>query len=130
MKQKIVQATEAMLKQDLHDILIAVQNAINHGACVDGIYGVPRGGLPIAVLLSNRLGLPLLMAPTKQCIVCDDILDSGKMMDVLYEKYCRDSSSRIFVWYINEERKAECRERQIYYVRTKKAKDWVQFFWE
>ena len=42
-----------------------------------GIYGFPRGGLVLAVKLSHILKLPLLMAPSPGCIVCDDISDSG-----------------------------------------------------
>ena len=42
-----------------------------------GVYGFPRGGLVLAVKLSHILNLPLLMAPSPGCIVCDDISDSG-----------------------------------------------------
>lgn len=45
-----------------------------------GVYGFPRGGLVLAVKLSHALGLPLLMAPAKGCIVCDDISDSGETL--------------------------------------------------
>ena len=48
------------------------------------IYGLPRGGLPIAVMLSHRLDLPLLMnyydrkiVTDKQILVVDDIADTG-----------------------------------------------------
>tara|TARA_Y100000034_G_C6772961_1_gene344928 strand:+ start:405 stop:842 length:438 start_codon:yes stop_codon:yes gene_type:complete len=52
---------------------------------IGAIYGVPRGGLPIAVSLSHRLGLPLLMnyadkklvAKGKKVLVVDDIADTG-----------------------------------------------------
>lgn len=128
-RPKIIQATEAMLKKDLSDILAVALKAVHEG-CVDGIYGIPRGGLPLAVLLSNRLSLPLLMAPTKQCIVVDDIFDTGVLGRVLVDKYCTGGKSKLIVWWINEDRATECRENQIYYCRTKKAKDWVKFFWE
>ena len=45
-----------------------------------GVYGFPRGGLPLAVKLSHLLKLPLLAAPTKGCIVCDDISDTGETL--------------------------------------------------
>jgi hypoxanthine phosphoribosyltransferase len=44
---------------------------------VVGIYGIPRGGLVLAVMLSHRLNVPLLLAPCKDCIVIDDIADTG-----------------------------------------------------
>ena len=48
------------------------------------VYGLPRGGLPIAVSLSHRLDLPLLMdyydrkiVTDKKILVVDDIADTG-----------------------------------------------------
>lgn len=41
------------------------------------IYGIPRGGLPLAVALSHRLDLPLTTVPTPETLVVDDISDSG-----------------------------------------------------
>ncbi|MEM4330894.1 MAG: GNAT family N-acetyltransferase [Candidatus Pacearchaeota archaeon] len=43
----------------------------------DGIYGVPRGGLIIAVCLSHSLNLPVLFYPTKNTFVVDDLSDNG-----------------------------------------------------
>jgi len=45
-----------------------------------GVYGFPRGGLVLAVKLSHALNLPLLMAPAKNCIICDDISDTGETL--------------------------------------------------
>ena len=47
------------------------------GMKFDGIYGVPRGGLIPAVMLSHYLQLPLLLYPTKKTLVVDDISDTG-----------------------------------------------------
>ena len=51
---------------------------------IGAIYGLPRDGLPIAVSLSHRLGLPILMnyydrklATKKKILVVDDIADTG-----------------------------------------------------
>ena len=43
-----------------------------------GEYGLPRGGLVFAVMLSHRLDIPLLNAPAKGCLIVDDICDSGE----------------------------------------------------
>jgi len=45
-----------------------------------GVCSLPRGGLPLAVLLSHRMDIPLLLAPTKGCIIIDDIADTGKSL--------------------------------------------------
>lgn len=42
-----------------------------------GVYGLPRGGLVLAVMVSHRLDVPLLMAPAKDCLIVDDVCDSG-----------------------------------------------------
>lgn len=47
---------------------------------VKGVYGPPRGGLVFAVMLSHRMGIPVLMAPCDGCIIVDDICDSGKTL--------------------------------------------------
>ena len=44
---------------------------------IDSIYGIPRGGLIPAVLLSHKLGLPLVQKPKSNSLVVDDISDSG-----------------------------------------------------
>ena len=51
---------------------------------IGAVYGLPRGGLPIAVSLSHSLGLPLLMdyydrkiVTNKKILVVDDIADAG-----------------------------------------------------
>ena len=45
------------------------------------VYGVPRGGLVLAVKLSHLLGIPLLLSRddiTRDTLVVDDIIDQGK----------------------------------------------------
>lgn len=46
----------------------------------DGVYGIPAGGLVLAVYLHYRLKLPLMLAPTKSSLVVDDIVDTGFTM--------------------------------------------------
>lgn len=42
-----------------------------------GIYGIPRGGLIIATLLSYKTNIPLLLAPQGNCLVVDDDMSTG-----------------------------------------------------
>jgi len=44
---------------------------------IDSIYGIPRGGLIPAVILSHKLSLPLVSTPNENTLVVDDISDSG-----------------------------------------------------
>ena len=42
-----------------------------------GIYGVPRGGLCLAVALSHKLNIKLISEPLKNSLVVDDIYETG-----------------------------------------------------
>ena len=42
-----------------------------------GIYGVPRGGLCLAVALSHKLKIKLLSAPAKNSLIVDDVFETG-----------------------------------------------------
>ena len=50
------------------------------GGKFTGVYGLPRGGLVLAVMISNRLGIPMLMSPTAGCLIVDDICDTGESL--------------------------------------------------
>lgn len=64
----------------------AVNDYLNHIASIidpheySGVYGIPRGGLVLASWLAHKLYLPLLFAPSKNCIIIDDICDSGETL--------------------------------------------------
>ena len=48
-----------------------------------GVYGIPRGGLILAVMLSHKLDLPLIMSKEEldeNSIIIDDIADTGKTL--------------------------------------------------
>ena len=42
-----------------------------------GIYGVPRGGLCLAVALSHKLKIKLISEPTKHSLIVDDVYETG-----------------------------------------------------
>ena len=57
-----------------------------------GVYGIPRGGLILAVMLSHKLDLPLIMSKDEldeNSIIIDDIADTGRTLwDFLeYQSY-------------------------------------------
>lgn len=54
-----------------------------------GVYGIPRGGMVLAVMISHYYGVPLLAAPCQRCLVVDDICDSGETL----LHYANDSSN-------------------------------------
>lgn len=62
---------------------------------VDAVFGVPRGGIPVAALVAGMMDLPLVEEPhVGRCLVLDDLVDSGRTLaafdghktDALYRK--------------------------------------------
>tara|TARA_A100001388_G_C28377978_1_gene315584 strand:- start:42 stop:437 length:396 start_codon:yes stop_codon:yes gene_type:complete len=46
-----------------------------------GIYGVPRGGLCLAVALSHKLNINLISEPKKNALIVDDIYETGTTLN-------------------------------------------------
>jgi len=72
------------------------------GSKITGVYGIPRGGLVLAAWLSHKLYVPLLSAPSDNCIIIDDICDSGETL----------------VHYVNQTSTAVEENRKNYFVTT------------
>ncbi len=95
------------------------------GKPVTGVYGLPRGGLVPAVVLSHKLGVPLLLAPCEKCVVVDDIADTGVTL-----QHFADKGYRIAViWY------KACSKVVPDYFAVKSARKtfggaWIVFPWE
>lgn len=48
-----------------------------------GVFGVPRGGLCLAVALSHALDLPLLDNPAPDALIVDDVYETGRTLEAL-----------------------------------------------
>ena len=44
---------------------------------ISGIYGVPRGGLCLAVALSHKLNIKVVEKPLKNSLIVDDVFETG-----------------------------------------------------
>ena len=44
---------------------------------ISGVYGVPRGGLCLAVALSHKLNLKMFEKPIKNSLIVDDVYETG-----------------------------------------------------
>ncbi len=86
----------------------------------NGIYGVPRGGLLPAVILSHKLNLPILLYPTEHTLVVDDISDKGYTLQRLKNKKIATLYST--AWTIT---------KPTWHIDIKKDhNDWLVFPWE
>lgn len=61
-------------------VLNLARQIINSGFTYDGIYGIPRGGMVLAVSLSHLLNLPIINKPNHRTLLVDDIADTGKTL--------------------------------------------------
>ena len=85
-----------------------------------GVYGVPRGGLCLAVALSHKLNIKFLDKPLKNSLIVDDILETGLTLD----SYRNIKGANFFVLFSKKE--------PLWWntVNLYKKKEWVFFPWE
>ena len=90
-----------------------------------GVYGIPRGGLVLAVMISHRLDIPFLGAPCDGCLIVDDIADTGKSLYHFTENETQHNKYYLSTMYYQE--------RSIVvpdYWYLQKHEDWIVFPWE
>lgn len=96
---------------------------------INAVYGLPRGGLVLAVMLSHRLNIPLLLAPTKGCLIVDDICDSGESL-LHYRKNSsgenEDNNYTIITMFYKENSLGIIPDHWM----RRKHDDWIVFPWE
>lgn len=93
-----------------------------------GVFGIPRGGLILAVLVSHALDIPMLSAPCDNCLIVDDICDSGESLLHYYNNTSGGARKdfRIATMYYKEN---SLGVKPDYYMK-KKADNWIVFPWE
>ena len=93
-----------------------------------GVYGLPRGGLVLAVMLSHRLNVPLLMSPAEDCIIVDDICDSGESLLHYVNNSSGNCKHRYFITTLYGNKNAAVQPD--YYFKEKPHNTWIVFPWE
>jgi hypoxanthine phosphoribosyltransferase len=63
-----------------------------------GVYGIPRGGLILAVTLSHRLSIPWLPEPQPGCILVDDVIETGHTMQTLINNLHKQHPGQSLDW--------------------------------
>lgn len=94
-----------------------------------GVYGLPRGGLIPAVLISHKMGLPLLSAPHPHCLIVDDICDSGESLLHYFNNSSGDEKLpyTIVTMYYKPNKHGVTPD---FYYREKPDNSWIVFPWE
>ena len=45
---------------------------------INSVYGIPRGGIPLAVAIAFKIGVPIVERPHSKTLVVDDYIDTGR----------------------------------------------------
>ena len=85
------------------------------------IYGIPRGGLCMAVKLSHLLDIPLTNKISKETLIVDDISDTGETLF----KLVKEKDNTVITLFYHEQSKFT----PLLYMNTKK-KLWIHYPWE
>jgi len=97
------------------------------------IYGIPTGGLPLAVHLAKHLNLELLDEEdlywnwnSKELLICDDIIDTGITLETFFKE--REWLKEVLIvslyWKYNLSIKPN------YFAKIAKEYEWIVFPWE
>lgn len=125
-----------MNKQDVDwgtiDQLITViaRKVLASDANIQGVYGIPRGGLIPAVLLSHKLGVPLVTTVKNNTLIVDDISDSGETLTNLLKKlgYPISGTHQLYTATVFERKSTSFKPDFI--GKHIKYQDWIVFPWE
>ena len=85
-----------------------------------GIYGVPRGGLCLAVALSHKLKINLISEPKKNSLIVDDIYETG----ITLNSFKNIEGATFFVIF------SKLKPTWWNTVKMSKKREWVVFPWE
>ena len=85
-----------------------------------GIYGVPRGGLCLAVALSHKLKINLISEPKKNSLIVDDVYETGITLNTLKGI----EGAMFFVLF------SKVKPTWWNTVHTSGEKEWIVFPWE
>ena len=87
---------------------------------LSGIYGIPRGGLCLAVALSHKLNIQLIEKPLKYSLIVDDVLETG----ITLRSFKDIEGANFFV--------LVSKKKPIWWntVNLSNKKEWIVFPWE
>ena len=87
---------------------------------LSGVYGVPRGGLCLAVALSHKLNINLITKPIKNSLIVDDIYETG----VTLNKFKDIEGAMFFVLF------SKINPTWWNSVHVSEKNEWIVFPWE
>jgi len=85
-----------------------------------GIYGVPRGGLCLAVALSHKLKINLISEPTNNSLIVDDVYETG----ITLNNFKNIEGAMFFVLF------SKIKPTWWNTVKISEKREWIVFPWE
>ena len=85
-----------------------------------GIYGIPRGGLCLAVALSHKLNINLITKPLRNSLIVDDVYETGRTLNSL-----RNVEGATFFVLFSKKKPTWWNS-----VNLSQEKEWIVFPWE
>ncbi len=85
-----------------------------------GIYGVPRGGLCLAVALSHKLKINLITKPIKNSLIVDDVYETGITLNTF-----KDIEGAMFFVLVSKIKPTWWNTVHLY-----EKSEWIVFPWE
>ena len=81
MTDKTIKISYEQFYQDVDTLATLIKGATKSWEGYDSIFAIPRGGVPVAILLGAKLGLPIVDEIKPNSLVVDDLVDSGKTLE-------------------------------------------------
>ena len=85
-----------------------------------GIYGIPRGGLCLAVALSHKLKIKMISEPIKNSLIVDDVYETGITLNTF-----KDIEGAMFFVLFSKMKPSWWNS-----VHLSKKNEWIVFPWE
>ena len=93
----------------------------------EGIYAIPRGGLIIGVMMSHKLGLPMIDRLQsyygKKFLIVDDIADTGKTLEKMKAEVYKEAHTATIHYH------KQSSVEPSFWVEEK-GDDWIVYPWE
>jgi len=93
---------------------------------IKSVYGIPRGGVIPATIISYRQDIPLILNESdidENTLIVDDIEDSGKTLKEFKKKF---PNNKIFVLFSKKGLKGDAN----FIGEISDNDNWLEFFWE
>lgn len=122
-KRKITYYTWEQLELDIEILASMIREEYK----IKTIYGIEKGGLIPAVMLSDRLEIPLVRRKqiNSKTLIVDDIIDTGYTLAKLAKETKEHTPIIITLWATDEFKKIPDLFRN-----TKEKDEWIVFPWE